>query len=607
MEENTKTLNREAQLADLLAKVRRNPNSPKVQAWKREIAELRKHVTPAKVNHHEAKRAPVASPAFSHNFDYKAFEHSEAQALEGSSDPAVLNCIACAVYPDSNQHRPCDSTTQPTNLLRSVSEYVVSVNFDGTEKSGFFSLATQPCLGSLQDANKQYIGIVDTSSGWPTDFTTTNSYVTSANGMSPKYDFYLNKLLGQNNGTYSRARTFTNYNVAAGVIVDGFMFRPGAGAPSTGTNDLSNLSVQTQNLATGSFSGLVTVTIDNPVAYTVPSGTYEINVALYIEPFTPVANEAFRIYAIDSNNQIVGVLGWDNNTTVPNISSGYFQGRVQPQFNHNSVAVVNNANAVAYTCSFTYLHDPVVRLLPTTVFFGGAIVYTNLQSFISINVAVDSKLLSPNDSGTVSTLRPIAHSVLLTNLLPEILAGGNVVAYSAPSGDIRSIYYTQGLTIQPQEWFQLATLNKGNLMHDGPVKDGAYAFTQQWNDNDMLLRTPSEVNNYSYPGIMMSGVVIPPNGYSGIIAAFRLRVITIWEYVTDYPIFVPKALIGDASRWGHVMSILSKMQHAMPNNKHRRYLEKIFDEFHKGSRKKDKSNWLSDMLQAAGGFMSFLL
>lgn len=580
------------QYKQLAAKIKANPNSPKVKMWKEEIAKLRPKIQQNTGSAGHVQQLPAA--------EYRTEERVNNVY---SPERNISNTVSCSTNPDENQYSLCDAVTQPVNLLKSISEQVVTVNFDGSNRSGFFSFATQPTLGSLTEASKQAIGIVDTSNGWPADFTSPSSYVSSTSGSNPKIDSQLLTLINPTPKAWSISRTFTAYTTQIGN--DGFLYRKSAGSLDPGASQLNSLQITQKDMPSTTFTGLVNVTVSNPCVYTVPSGVYVVNSTIYMEP-SVLSTERFTLVAIDYKDSVLGTVSWGNNSTIPSAVTGYFIGNVKPLYAHNGIAAFGVPDYVPYAVNFVLRISGDVRIMPILVSQTSGN-YSVLDAYLGFTTTIDADLPTVNDNGNVVTLRPIAHSALLTCLLPDILAGGNLVAYSAPSGDIRNMYYSNSSLIRPQEWYQLGTLNKGNMMYDSKVKDGTYVWTQPWSENDILLRTPSEMVQYSYPGIMVSGVVIPPNGYSGIVSAFRLKVITIWEFVTDSTIFTPVSLLGDPSQMGKAMSILAELQHALPNSKHKQYVKKLKSILHSNSNKKNNSNFMSDVLGMANSMLGPLL
>lgn len=607
-----------AQIDSIRSKIQAHPNSPKVAAWKNEIKKLRSETSmsrnvPKFPDNSNTVTAPLAPPSLGsvpiNAPDSKFAPHS-------GTTLSVANSVASFTYPDTNVYQLCDATTQPTNMLRSCQEYVVNVNFDGTPNAGKFAIATQPSPGSVNDILKFSTGIVDTSSGWPANFYDKSAYVNSSSGLNPRLDNNLLELIGSKQAAWSFARKFTNYTIPPpSLALDGFMFNATQGVQAGGSNPLGSLKVVRSPLPTGTYGGITSMVMDNPVAYTFASGTYNISLSLTISPNSTTA-DAIRIVALDEANVIIGVLQFETSVTgAPTVATGILSASAG---NVNVVVAVDPGTPVSLTTalknyvSFNLSHNSKVKLVFGAIWQAAVgIVLTDVWTTLQIITVNDPLLPSISDNGLVSTLRPLGHSALLTNLLPEILAGGNIVAYSVPPGDIRNLFYSENSLVTPQEWFQLATLNKGNLMYDGPVKDGCYAFTQPWSENDLLLRTPTEVSNYGYQGIIMSGVVLPPTGYTGVVSAFRLRIITLWEYVTDSPIFTPKSLVGDGEQSGQVLSLLSCMQHATPNNRHISYLNSVMKKTNQIlGRQKKSSNLLNDLMggvgQIAGDMFSFL-
>lgn len=517
-------------------------------------------------------KAPLA-PASVGDLDYSILAprlndiKMEAAKYE-STDKAVYKSILNFLNPDTKQYRFPDTVTNPTNLLRSIREFLVYANFDGSANSGRWSLAVQPSIGSISSLSDFAVAILDTSSGWPANIYDPNNYVKSANGQDPRIDPNLIRLLQNNGGSFAFAREFSSYTATAGVI-DGFMLNPtnGVGTDST----LNSLNVLVTSFGTKTFSiGGGSLTVTNGSYYSIPPGTYTFHWSVMSTPNASIGNTYAGLLIVDSNDVIIGQRDFE--TFAANTGYCVTNGRVIYSLNPNVTVATTGLVYDDFLYSLRIVSG--IRVIPF-IRWGSSVLLGTLQSTMSIQSNVDAEIPSYDNSQNVSTLRPLGMSALFTNILPDLYAGGNLVAYSAPSGDVRSLFAADNDLGEMQYWEQLALLNKGNLMHDGPQKDGCFVFTQPWSENDLLLRSPSDLQAHSYQGIIMSGQVSAGASLTGVQAIGRLRVITTYEYVTDSPIFQPKALAGSGLESGQVLSFLSATQHAMPNKTHLGYLNKL--------------------------------
>jgi hypothetical protein len=161
-------------------------------------------------------------------------------------------------------------------------------------------------------------------------------------------------------------------------------------------------------------------------------------------------------------------------------------------------------------------------------------------------------------------------------MLPEINAGGNIVAMSCPSGDIDNYFYQTSAQMGPyQEWACLARTNKGNLLHDGNFKDGSYTWSQPWDKNDCLMRTPTESLDYKYQGIIVSGQLNPSVALSGLVNCGRIRIAIVYEYTTDNRLFNPHSCLGSTADLDWVLAYLGQQQHSTENSDHLAVIKNI--------------------------------
>lgn len=550
-------------------KIRLQPKSPKRKIWEAQLASLRN-----KMKSGGPWTAPLAPPSVG-DIDYKIvapkiYDAQSAAASYLEDDEIAMKSVLNFLNPDTKQYRFPDSVTNPTNLLRSIREYLIYANFDGSPDAGRWSFAVQPSIGSLTDLTQFAVAIVDSSTAWPSDVYNPGSYVSSSNGQDPRLDSTLLELLQSKTGAYC-----ATLSVAIGYTTllnqhDGYLLNP-ANNPNV---LLQSLKIEFTNLGpTATFNGTGgPVTVRNAAVYNIPPGTYNFQMSLESLPEPASGGAQTSIMAIDENNVL---LGYITNGVTPT-SVGYFATNSRTLSNANTSFSGTTTETVLESTSVNIRIRPGVRIVPT-YFLSVATTLTLINSYVLINSVVDSSLASFDNSQMVSTLRPLGMSCLFTNILPDLYAGGNLVAYSAPSGDVRNIYGQNNSLAVAQKWEQLALLNKGNLMYDGPQKDGTFVFTQPWSEADLLLRTPDDFQAHAYQGIIVSGQVSAGASLTGVQAIGRLRVVTTYEYVTDSPIFTPKSLVGNGLESGKVLSFLSATQHALPNNKHLAYLNKVVD------------------------------
>jgi len=207
---------------------------------------------------------------------------------------------------------------------------------------------------------------------------------------------------------------------------------------------------------------------------------------------------------------------------------------------------------------------------------------TNINYAVNIAPTMNKNFNVASNCGNVTKIRPIAMSALFTCMLPPLSSGGNIVAFAAPGGTIQEYFYNTTSQGPYQEWGVLAQNNKGVNTLDGKLLDGCFAYYQPYDLNDLLLRTPTEANDYQYPGIVISGQV-STSATNGYIEIGRLRVITLFEYTTNNPLFVAESQLGTSFQVERVMNFVTTLPHAMKNKSHIQQISEYIKRFASGA------------------------
>lgn len=163
------------------------PNSPKLNAWKKEISALQR----------------IKEPQVPGQLTQKAREVNDIiiQNVPAESKMRV-DFVKSLIYPDQCCERMPDELTQPTELYKSIREFALIANMDGTANAGKFSFAVKPILGSLDQPSHYQVGIVDNSNGWPSTFSTASAYVGQNLFSDPRVDPMIAPLLLNLPGEY---------------------------------------------------------------------------------------------------------------------------------------------------------------------------------------------------------------------------------------------------------------------------------------------------------------------------------------------------------------------------------------------------------------------
>lgn len=498
-----------------------------------------------------------------------------------------------------------DELTQPTNTYRSVREFDLKVNSDGTDNSGRFSFAVQPIFGSHQTPNQFQCGIVDTTNGWPLNFADGASYeTTNANGdprVDPSAQYFTTGTCGQ----FFDPQTSAAYTFQQAGNYDGSVFRP------TGNPEVNSLGVvQSQTAKTYTFEANGTYDLSNAYALSLPVGVFDVHPVLINQGVFNIStstNTAVGILmlSIDDKGNIDGV--FRNTPSTSDILTGYLADNIY-RTSDWAGRIYAPEQSVMIDDNFNLFNDGK----HTYVFGVGSanisppLLTTQLRAGLLITATCDKRLGELSDSGLIIKMRPIALSVLVTCTLPDISAGGNIVALSAPSGDIKNYYYQTAPSRGPyQNWEVLARTNKGNMLYDDNLKKGCYVWTQPWDKNDTLMRTPTECNAYDYQGVVVSGQLSQATDLNGIVNIGRVRIVIIYEYITDSRIFNPIIHPGSTNDLDFVLGYLGVLDHAMENNDH---LKKLSNFISRGARfMKESIPTMIKGLNTAGAIAGLLI
>lgn len=473
------------------------------------------------------------------------------------------NYLRTILYPEQFSFRPTDIVSQPTTLYRSVREFSLIANLDGTIDSGRFSFAVQPKLGGVDELNHFQVAIVDNSGGWPANsqFSLSNTYVSSNLGVDPRVDPNVPTL------TYPPIG-----NLALDSIVySGDLAHFNASGPFTvitGSqfNTSPNFVTLPGDLTLANGVQVFARTYYNQALW-LPCGSYAIS--QYSEnQGTFTGTLSYSCGFLITNKAGTIVLGAWYRGPSGNYAYGVVNDTSVVQINHDHSGALHNANqGLLNVVQIVLNFDDDMLYVP--IFLGPTIAGDQCALRLTINPSIVQPQDTASSCGNVSKLRPVAMSCLLTNTIAELVAGGDVVAYSAPAGVISKDYFQSNNTMGAyQRWEDLARNNKGILTYDGKYKDGAYLFYQPYDTSDILLRDPIEANDYAYPGLIVSGQFNSSSGMTGLIEVGRIRIIILFEYITDNPLFSAESQFGSTNSVEKLFSCVSMMPHAMENKLH---------------------------------------
>jgi hypothetical protein len=433
--------------------------------------------------------------------------------IESTEDQLVAKYLACLVNPKGMMSRVPDSFPRPTALVRSISTFEIVCNVDGTSNSGRFSAAIQPTLGNLGSVEAYKIALVDSSAGWPTDFTDPASFVSVINGRDVRLDQFYQTL------TQPPLGSSTLVSSAAGTGAIPF------GAAVTAQSGYG-LNYNYDPL-TGRFSLPIGIYMISAM-FTTPTGPHDAN------PVLNVHGGAVFIPEYDDYT--------DDAVSRPNVGAiaGY-------------VSIPRN-NA---TFSFTVV-DPVVLT-------------ANLTLATTFND--NTNLITPDDGGVVAEYRPVGMSALATFIGPVLTNGGIISTAYVPGNTLQTQYFTQGI-VSPQgqlaNWENLA-LVPGS--YNGKIENGTYSWWAPESTRDLNFNSPSRWSALIPPALIVSGAYQPGSGTTGLQVPIRLEVVTVYELVTTSQLWEQSPLVGSSAAFDRANREMAAADHAMANAEHSNFFK----------------------------------
>lgn len=562
----------------LKQKLASNPNSPKAQKWKRIISNIERDMQEGK----EFSKSKTSRSALSRdtrlNID---------SVLDVEQSKIRMEYLHTCLYPDNYSYRMPDEVTQPTMLYKSIREFNLMCNLDGSINSGRFSFAVKPILGSTGSRHNYQVGIVDSSGGWPNPSLYDSDYIYSNSNLysDPRVDPMIQPLTGPP-AAYKSSKYSCNIPALATHTYTSFI------VPDISATVKGNLMVETLVLPASSLVFNAYDVLGGTV-FTIlpPSGL--VNICLLgVTSGVYYLSSIFNVYgtfsATGAQNQVmINAFTKKDKTYAGSYITQSGAASIVTGVFTSTTNNINDFDGNIYNTNQGLLFDErqVFRLSEDYLYSISCSVINTAVSSVTVGYVIatttDPSLPTVSNSGSVVRIRPIGLSCLVTNTLPDINAGGNIVAYSAPSSDVDNYYYETSAQLGPfQEWENLARTNKGKLLHDGNFKMGAYVWTQPWDKNDTLMRTPTEANDYQYQGIIVSGQINPSVGLNGMVNAGRIRIAIVYEYTTDNRLFTPESCLGATSDLDWVLGYLGSQSHAYENPDH---LAKIKNVVKKGA------------------------
>lgn len=461
--------------------------------------------------------------------------------------------------------RPPDPQFGRRGTATATSRRVVDVvaNFDATADSGRFAACIQASLGSVAAPNQYKVAMVDSSTGWPLqeELSDPDSFVAFA-GVGGSNDIRLDpNYWDMTNGAPGHFIRLTNAPGAENY---------GPAGPDLATNPSSTPSY---NLAVDQ-----TQPVPGTSRIFLPSGVFVI--------------------------EILTVLNSATFTTLPTITP-----------NNVDLSIEVNTLAVDTTSSYwTFLAYASVDLeldgqsyidfefRPGDGWDAGTCLETVTPCACDLT-GTTLPLPDQPDSGMIQQIRPIAMSVLYSSTLAPIVDGGEVCISWVPGNTCQSLFFATNPTNSPGPlalYENLGQIDGASLV---PHRDGGYAYWTPQNMDDWRFRKASEMEDYEYPCIILSGRVVA-NGLTGVNTIGRMIIYSSYEILTAKNYLPQEIVCGSQDLIDAMFEYLRREPRAMANDEHLNWLQRLFQNLKIGTQaisafySKNKS-WLTPAAQAA--------
>jgi len=460
-----------------------------------------------------------------------------------TSDPYCM----CLISPKTTMCRIPDSFTKCSALVRSVQSFDITANFDGSQNAGRYSATFQPIIGDVSELS-HWQNLIVGNEAWPADFTLETNWTNTISGQDPALD----------------------------------QFFPNLVLPSLGQVMLAG-------------SGGTGIYGPNPA--TVEAGTfslpYQTSTATNIDTFVLDPG----LYSIASNITYPGTI----------ITSNY------TRFNVDDVtkATLQQVQDILTPLSTPVAGQQSMWILNVTA-TGGGFTITNNSGVVgnNNNFLLISRMYSPDfpvdlNQGLVQQIRPVAMSVLCTNILSDFNAGGNVSIAYLPGETLTKNVLTLNAPFNLTCFENFENINRVTGNYNGNHKNGAYAWWAPTDQDDMNFYSINDSNDHDYPIIVVSGQVAAFSGSSGITPVARVEVVRVFEVMTNSLFLESECHTGSQGAIDKVNNCLNASPHCMANNDHLAWIRKVRDSIMRlMSRGADfysqNSGWIDPSLRAAG-------
>jgi hypothetical protein len=214
-------------------------------------------------------------------------------------------------------------------------------------------------------------------------------------------------------------------------------------------------------------------------------------------------------------------------------------------------------------------------------------------TYITLTPANFTSTLNYSDGGCVEEVRPVAQSVFVTYMGSTLNNGGEVSIAYVPNKALTNNYFQTNAASQIGQLQQYDRVAQMPGSYDGRLEDGCYCVWAPYTSDDWNLIAPSEMNAYPYPGIVCSGVFTPDNVTNPYGYAIRVRICTVYEFVTMTTCFETIPVFGSQAMVDMALDALKRHDFASANKEHESFIKKVINWY------KANSMWVNPLISGA--------
>lgn len=453
-----------------------------------------------------------------------------------------FNCLVDAK--SANPARLPDSYDRPTAVFRSINEYSAPVNT--LTGDGRFSLCAQPIIGDVSQPTHYQLAMVDTSVVTDfrnADWTAATSYASaSLEGSDPRIDFNAPAVTSPTAGHWAQ-----NWVIATDPIDWNSLVAPVTAVSASPTN--TNLQPLLWSSPGGSGGN----------ALQLPPGNYSITLQVKMTPVTAAPpSGGIRLAMVQAN----GGVNWQP-------PAGRYPTLIDTFNPTTAVTVGVSANASATFSISVGARNNLFMVMVVDSVSGNS--YTNAgvtASNINVSNAYFNGALPYTGSGLVEEIRPVAMSCMVSYFGPTLTDGGVIAGAFVPSDAVQSNFFGNNSNNPGQLQFAESVM-KLDRSYNGRLSEGCRVIWVPYSPGDTDFRSVTDMNDYDWPAIVISGVYMPGTAPS-VASNFTLRVelCVAFEVVSKATIFDLQTKPGSASTIDMVNNLIKPEQLARSNGSH---------------------------------------